>query len=232
MNGTPADSPHEARSFCRMCIAACGVVLTIDQGCITAIRGDRDHPISKGYACFKGLQAVEAHHGAARQLHTLRRTVDGAMQRVDTEQALDDIVARLAAIIARDGPDAVALFRGTAAFHNSTAFRMHGEFLRALGSSSLYTTLTIDQSAKYIAAGRLGSWHAGQVHVDDAGVLLVFGCNPLVSHSAGGMLVSDPTRRLKAARARGLKLIVVDPRQTETAHHADIFCSRCRVRTM
>ncbi|MDB5885892.1 MAG: hypothetical protein JWR74_2063 [Polaromonas sp.] len=223
MNASKPEQVYEVRSFCRTCIAACGVVLTIDQGRIAGIRGDKAHPVSQGYACFKGLQAMDAHHGAARQLHTLRRADDGSMARVGTQAALDDIAARLAAIIARDGPDAVALFRGTAAFHNSTAFRMHGEFLRALGSSSLYTTLTIDQSAKYIAAGRLGSWHAGQVHVDTAEVLLVFGCNPLVSHSAGGMLVSDPTRRLKAAKARGLKLIVVDPRQTETAHHADIF---------
>lgn len=214
---------HEARSFCRMCIAACGVVLTIEDDRIIAIRGDRDHPISQGYACFKGLQAVDAHHGASRLLHTLGRTPSGSLGRVATDAALDDIAARLRVIVERDGPDAVALFRGTAGFHNSTAFAMHGEFLRALGSTSLYTTLTIDQSAKYIAAGRLGSWHAGQVHVDDAEVLLVFGCNPLVSHSAGGMLVSDPTRRLKRALARGMKLVVVDPRRSETAGHAEVF---------
>ncbi len=215
---------HEAKSFCRLCIAACGMVLTVaDKRTIIGIRGDRDHPISQGYACFKGLQAADAHHGATRQLHTLRRAPDGALQRVATELALDEVAARLAVIAARDGPGAVALFRGTAGFHNSAAFRMHGEFLRALGSASLYTTLTIDQSAKYIAAGRLGAWQAGQVHVDDAEVLLVFGCNPLVSHSAGGMLVSDPVRRLKRARARGLKLIVVDPRESETARQADVF---------
>jgi len=213
---------HEAKSFCRMCIAACGVVLTVDQDRIIAIRGDRDHPISRGYACFKGLQAVDAHHGAARQLHTLGRTSEGGLQKVGTEQAFDDIAERLATIIERDGPNAVGLFRGTAGFHTSSAFRMHGEFLRALGSTSLFTTLTIDQSAKYIAAGRLGSWQAGQIHADNAEVLLVFGCNPLVSHSAGGMLVSDPTRRLKQARARGMKLIVVDPRLSETARHADL----------
>lgn len=213
---------HEARSFCRMCIAACGVVLTVDQQRIVAIRGDREHPITRGYACFKGLQAGEAHHGPARELHTLRRTADGGFERVGTEAALDEVAARLRAIVERDGPQAVALFRGTAAFHTSTAFRMHGAFMKALGSQSVYTTLTIDQSAKYIAAGRLGSWHAGQVHIDNAEVLLVFGCNPLVSHSAGGMLVTDPTRRLKAARERGMKLIVVDPRRSEMAHHADI----------
>jgi anaerobic selenocysteine-containing dehydrogenase len=214
---------HEARSFCRLCIAACGVVLEVERNRIVGIRGDRAHPISQGYACFKGLQAADAHHGPQRLLHTLRRGDDGQHERIATAQALDDIAARLQTIVERDGPDAVALFRGTAGFHNSSAFRMHGEFLKALGSTSLYTTLTIDQSAKYIAAGRLGSWQAGQVHVDDAEVLLVFGCNPLVSHSAGGMLVSDPVRRLKAARARGMKLIVVDPRLSETARHADVF---------
>lgn len=212
-----------AKSFCRVCIAACGVELTIDGQRIVGIRGDRSHPISAGYACFKGLQAADAHHGATRQLHTLRRNGAGRFERFGTEAALDEIAARLQAITARDGADAVALFRGTAGFHTSTAFRMHGAFLAALGSSSLYTTLTIDQSAKYVAAGRLGSWQAGQCHFDALDTAIVFGCNPLVSHSAGGMLVSDPTRRLKHAKARGLKLIVVDPRCTETARQADIF---------
>lgn len=214
---------HSTKSFCRMCIAACGVELTIDGQRIVGIRGDRSHPISAGYACFKGLQAADAHHGAARQLHTLRRRAAGGFERVGTEAAFDEIAARLRAIVARDGADAVALFRGTAGFHTSTAFRMHGAFLAALGSSSLYTTLTIDQSAKYIAAGRLGVWQAGQCHFDALDAALVFGCNPLVSHSAGGMLVSDPTKRLKQAKARGLQLIVVDPRLSETARHADIF---------
>lgn len=214
--------PREVKSFCRMCIAGCGVVLTVEEGRLAGIRADRDHPISRGYACFKGLQAVGAHHGPERLLHTLRRGPDGHTP-VPTDHALDDVAQRLQAIVERDGPQAVALFRGTAGFHTSSAFRMHGAFLQALGSASLYTTLTIDQSAKYIAAGRLGSWQAGQVHVDEAEVLLVFGCNPLVSHSAGGMLVSDPVKRLRDARARGLKLIVVDPRLSETARHADVF---------
>lgn len=214
---------EQVKSFCRICIAGCGVELSVENERIVAIRGDRSHPVSAGYACFKGLQAVDAHHGAARQVHTLRRTADGGFERFDTEQALDAIASTLRSIVERDGPDAVALFRGTAGFHTSTAFRIHGAFLRALGSTSIYTTLTIDQSAKYIAAGRLGSWQAGQCHFDALDAAVVFGCNPLVSHSAGGMLVSDPTRRLKQAKARGLRLVVVDPRESETARHADVF---------
>ena len=214
---------HEVKSFCRLCIAGCGTVLTVEDRRIVGIRGDREHPISDGYICYKGLQAPAAHNDASRQLHSLKRNDSGAFERIDTERALDEIAARLRTIITRDGANAVGLFRGTAGFHTSTAFRMTDEFLRALGSASLFTTLTIDQSAKYIAAGRLGFWHAGQLHIDAADVALIFGSNPLISHSAGAFLVSDPVKRLKRARARGLKLIVVDPRESETARHADIF---------
>lgn len=214
---------HEAKSFCRLCIAACGTVLTVDKNRLVDIRGDREHPISNGYICYKGLQAPAAHNDASRQLYTLKRNESGGFERIDTERALDEIAVRMRSIIERDGANSVGLFRGTAGFHTSTAFRMTNEFLRALGSASLFTTLTIDQSAKYIAAGRLGFWHAGQLHIDDVDVALIFGSNPLISHSAGAFLVSDPVKRLKQARARGLKLIVVDPRESETARHADIF---------
>ena len=65
---------REARSFCRTCIAGCGVILTIDdEGQIASMRGDRDHPISEGYVCFKGLQGRGSHHGHTRLLHSLKR---------------------------------------------------------------------------------------------------------------------------------------------------------------
>ena len=68
----------------------------------------------------------------------------------------------------------------------------------------------------------MGAWHAGKDHFDASDVILLFGTNPLVSHSTMGLLVSDPTKRMKAARARGLKLITIDPRFTETSRYADI----------
>jgi anaerobic selenocysteine-containing dehydrogenase len=215
---------REARSFCRTCIAGCGVILTIDdRGEIASMRGDREHPISEGYVCFKGLQARSSHHGPTRLLHALKRDADGQTARIAPEQAFDEIAAKLRTIIDRDGPDAVGLFRGTAAFHTTTAFAMHGGFLNAIGSASLYTTLTIDQSAKMVASGRLGSWHAGKDHIEVCDVAMIFGNNPLISHSAGGLLLSAPVKRLKQAKARGMKLIVIDPRRTETAQHADLF---------
>src|SRR5690606_32817866 len=125
----------------------CGVVLTIERGTdrIVSVKGDKDNPLSKGYVCFKGLQAEEAHHGPQRLLRPLRRQVDGSFAEIDSEQALDEIADRLRAIVERGGPQAVATFKGT----SGTLFATHMiqlDFLQALGSPQFFSVNTIDQS--------------------------------------------------------------------------------------
>jgi anaerobic selenocysteine-containing dehydrogenase len=92
-----------------------------------------------------------------------------------------------------------------------------------LGSPKFFTSATIDQSAKLVSLGRIGLWPAGRVPFQQADVLMIFGGNPLVSISSNSFDIRNPQKRLKAARAAGMKLIVIDPRATETAQHADIF---------
>ena len=105
---------RQVTSFCRVCGSACGVRLTIDDNeRITAISGDRDHPISAGYACFKGLQAAETYHGPARLHHPLKRMPDGSFVPLPLEQALDEIAAAIGQIRKTGGDDAVALFKGS-----------------------------------------------------------------------------------------------------------------------
>lgn len=217
--------PPGVRSFCRICSGLCGTVVELDaQRRIAAIRGDRDHPLSRGYACFKGLQSGAAHNAPERILRPLKRMPDGSFGAIPLGQALDEIAAGMAAIRARDGADALALYRGTQNYLNVAGFTMLYSWMKALGSRSFFSTMTIDQSAKWVAMERMGRWGAGRQHFRTSQVWLFAGYNPLLSVQGGsGFFTTNPTREMKDAKARGMKIIVIDPRRTETAHHADLF---------
>ncbi|MEP6786101.1 MAG: molybdopterin-dependent oxidoreductase [Sphingomonadales bacterium] len=215
--------PGEYASFCRICTAGCGTRLTVDeQGHIVRIVGDDQNELSSGYACFKGLQSGLAHRDPQRVVRPLKRQADGSFVEIPMEQALDEIAARIDELMAESGPNAIALFAGNGSMMNQTAVGMNRHFLHAIGSEQYFTTVTIDQSGKMVAAGRMGGWAAGAVDLDEMDVLMLFGVNPFIAHSTMSVLGIDPVKRLKRARQRGLKLIVVDPRRTETAVHADL----------
>ena len=213
---------REVHSFCRICSGGCGTLLTLDASDrIVDIRGDKAQPMSRGYACAKGLQAEELHHGPDRLLHPLRRTAAGTFEQVGLTAALDDIADKLRVIIAEHGPQAVGMYVGGGSAFNATWLPMQASFMQAIGSAQLFSTLTIDQSAKVISFERLGGWAAGTNDLDEAEVLLIVGVNPLVSHGLP-VMAADPVRRLKRAKSRGTKIICIDPRLTETAHFADL----------
>lgn len=214
---------REAKSFCRICAGFCGMIVTRDDnGRIAEIRADREHPMSAGYACFKGLQAPTMHNGPGRILHPLKR-VRGELVQIPLDEALDEIAAIIAATLSRDGADAVGMFRGTGGYNHAAAFQMQSDFMAAIGSNSFYSTITIDQSAKMVTAGRLGSWNAGRHGFHDSDVMMVFGGNPIVSMALMGYENFNSTKATKAAKARGMKLIVIDPRRSELAAHAELF---------
>jgi anaerobic selenocysteine-containing dehydrogenase len=207
-----------------MCSNACGVRVAIDDGGrVAGVRADPDQPLTAGFACFKGLRAAEAHNDPGRLLRPLRRRSDGGFEPIPLAQALDEIAARLKAIVGHDGPNAVATFRGTANYFNAAASALLRSWHGALGSDTYYSTMTIDQSAKWVAIERLGRWDAGPHLFEESDVWLFAGHNPIVSMMGGaGFHVRNPTLQLKQAKARGTRIIVVDPRRTETARYADI----------
>jgi anaerobic selenocysteine-containing dehydrogenase len=212
----------ERKSFCRICIGHCGVVLSLDHDKrLVGIRGDKEDTQTLGYVCFKGLQAVEAHNGAERLLHPQKRLPDGTFERIGLEQALDEIAAKMRQALDGGGPEAIAGFKGGGGFMNAGACTLINEILAALGSAKMFSTNTIDQSAKYIAANRLGIWPPGLHPFRGSEVVLMIGGNPLVSVT--NFDVRNPMKRLKKAKAEGMKLLIVDPRLTETAQFADVF---------
>jgi anaerobic selenocysteine-containing dehydrogenase len=211
-------------SFCRQCMGHCGVVVEVDEHeQLVAIRGDSADEQTLGYACFKGLNATEAHNSQERILHPLKRQPDGSFAAIPIEKALDEIAEKLRTTAARDGWEAIAGYKGGGAFFTSSSSMLLNQFLAAVGSPKAFSTVTIDQSAKAVTASRMGIWSAGRDPFHASEVLMLVGHNPLVSISSNGFDTRNPQKRLKQVKARGTKLIVIDPRQTETARFADVF---------
>lgn len=210
------------RSVCRFCHAGCAIVVDVDDdGAPVRVRGDRDDPLYGGFTCEKGRQLPEQHRHPERLLHTMRRRPDGGHEPVPVATAIDEVAARLRAIVDEHGPRSVAVYTGTCASRNPAAKPVLLAFLRALGSPMRFDSNTIDQPGKAVALAMLGAWGAPPQGFDDSDVALLIGGNPFVALS-GGIPNPDPVRRVREARARGLDLIVIDPRRTETASAADL----------
>ncbi|MBC2639478.1 MULTISPECIES: molybdopterin-dependent oxidoreductase [unclassified Rhodococcus (in: high G+C Gram-positive bacteria)] len=212
-------------SYCRLCASSCGVLLDVEDGRIARVLGDAHHPISGGYTCPKGRRGGDLVHGPDRLTTSMRRTAAGTHEPVPVAAAVTEIAARLRAIVDRHGPDAVALFMGTQQNFAALTPPMARAWFRGTGSHKLFSTMTIDQSAKWVVAERMGTYLGGRQRFEDADVWLLAGTNPVVSGNGGdgdGAVVQNPSVTLRAARERGLRLIVVDPRRTETAALADV----------
>jgi anaerobic selenocysteine-containing dehydrogenase len=222
----------EAReTFCRFCHAACPIEVDVDTGAgsggetAVAVRGVLDDPLFEGYTCIKGRQLADQHHAPDRLRTPLRRADDGRFRPTTSSDALDDISAKIRNIIERYGPRAVASYTGTGAFQNSISMPAAMAFHAGIESPSFYTSITIDQPAHLTARLRMGAWDAGWQNFRDADVLLAIGYNPLVSSyaPAGGLQGTNPFVTLRRAKARGMKLIVIDPRRSELATAADVW---------
>ncbi|WP_245627591.1 molybdopterin-dependent oxidoreductase [Actinomadura oligospora] len=203
---------------CPLCEALCGLELTVDgAGAITSVRGDREDPLSAGFLCPKGATLGRLDGDPDRLDEPLVRGVP-----VGWDKAFSAVRDGLAEVIARYGRDAVAIYVGNPAAH-SVAGPLYGSALiKALGTRNVYTASTADQMPKHVSCGHLfGDPLAIPVpDLDRTDHLLMLGANPLESN---GSLCSAPDfgGRLKAIRARGGRVVVVDPRRTRTAALAD-----------
>ena len=209
------------KSYCRLCQGFCGMDVTLDDdGHVASVRGDHDNPATQGYACIKGLEAPAGMYGPKRILRPLKKVGDRQVE-IPLEQALDEIADRIGAIVGEDGARSMAFMRGTGTFGSTPAVLMFPGLAAALGSP-LFSTMTIDQSPKWVRDDRFGSWEAGRHAFAGADVWLFAGTNPLVSVYSWHTPVQNPTKKMKEARAAGMKIIVIDPRVSEMTQYADI----------
>ena len=207
-------------SICRLCTAHCPILVTVHDGVVAEVHGDRDVPVFEGYTCPKGraLPAMHAHPG--RLLQSLRRRDDGSHEPINSDVAIEEIADRLHDVVERHGPEAVAIYIGTSVVPHPDG-QPPGEriLLLALGSPNVYSAATIDQPGMIVAEACHGVWMGGRPSFDDADVWFFVGTNPVISKQ---YLEENPARRLARALDRGVQVVVVDPRRTETARRATL----------
>ncbi|WP_344940408.1 molybdopterin-containing oxidoreductase family protein [Actinomadura miaoliensis] len=208
----------QVATYCRICEPLCGLTATVRDGELLRLRPDPDHPLSRGFACPKGIAMAEVQNDPDRVTRPLRRRADGGFDEVSWDEALSDIAARLTRIRREHGGDAIGCYFGNpATFSYSHPLWLTG-FMGALGSPHLYSAGSQDVNNRFAASALLYGAPT-LVPIPDlkrTDLLLMIGANPLVSH---GSVLSAPRIRddLAAIVRRGGRVIVADPRRTETA---------------
>src|SRR5215211_4943630 len=187
------------RSFCRVCTSVCGILVDVEGDEVIRVRGDQDHPFSRGYTCAKGRALPQLHHHPDR-LERPQMRVDGRLQDTTWDACLDDLSTRLKDIIDRHGPQSVGFYFSTM---ESAGFRMAEALHRAIGTPAKFSPLTIDGTAKPLVADLVGGSVAlnGRPDYDGATFVMYVGSNPVVSHGHT-VAIPDPVTSIRVLRTR------------------------------
>ncbi len=206
---------------CNLCEAICGLVLTLEDGRVTGVRGNPDDPLSRGHVCPKAFALQEVHDDPDRLRRPVRRVVDGGRtrwQEVSWDEALDLVADRLAATVREHGRDALAVYLGNPNVHSLGSMTHGTAMVRSLRTHNLYSATSVDQLPHQLLAHLM---YGHQLllpipDIDRTQHLLVVGANPMASNGSL-MTVPDFPHRVRELKARGGRMVVLDPRRTETA---------------
>ncbi|MBJ7331150.1 MAG: molybdopterin-dependent oxidoreductase [Solirubrobacteraceae bacterium] len=209
---------EEKPTFCRICEPLCGMIATVEDGQLTQLRPDKDHPLSKGFACPKGIAFAEVHNDPDRVRHPLKKTADGRFEQVSWDDAMSDIIGRLRKVHDDYGAHGVGWYFGNpGAFSYSHSLTVP-VFMRSLGSPHLFTAGSQDVNNRFVASELLyGNPTTSPVpDLTRTQFAVIMGANPLVSH--GSVLTAPRIKEeLHGIVERGGRVLVIDPRRTETA---------------
>jgi anaerobic selenocysteine-containing dehydrogenase len=210
----------EKTAICRLCPAQCGIKVKVSGAQVVDVRGDPDHPVSKGYTCSKGRAMASFHHDPRRLDHPLRFGTT-----VDWETCLDDLADRLRGLLDRHGPDSIGFYSGMGEAYDRAGMMAKVRFFSLLGTRQRYTAATVDVAPLWRAA-ELVTGYALELTPfwepeHSPGLVLMIGSNPVISHGYANCSLADPIKRIRDFRQRGGELWVLDPRRTETAALAD-----------
>ena len=210
--------PEEKVTYCRICEPLCGMVATVEGNELIQLRPDKDNPLSKGFACPKGIAFTEIVNDPARVLHPLKKNADGEFERVSWDSAMKDIIGRLRGVHSRHGADGIGVYFGNPSVFGIAHTVWMPMFVNALGTRNVFSAGSQDVNNRFVASELLyGTPISAPIpDLDRVEFLLVIGANPLVSH--GSVLTAPRIKeKLHGVVERGGRVVVVDPRQTETA---------------
>jgi anaerobic selenocysteine-containing dehydrogenase len=208
-------------SICRNCLAYCPILVTVEDGRAVKVTGDPHAPAFDGYSCPKGRALPEQHNDTGRLLKCMSRQPEGDHAVIDSGDAMDQVAAKVRDILARHGPRAIALYSGSGQVSHPSGGPIVRAWSRAIGTRMNFSAASIDKPAEYTSVAMHGNWHAGLQTFETSDTWIIVGANPVIAKSNGGPL-NNPGVRLKEAAQRGMKMIVIDPRHTETAKRAHV----------
>ncbi len=211
---------------CHLCEAICGLSIetdTLPDGSqqILSIKGDALDSFSQGHICPKAVALQDIQHDPDRLRQPMRR-VGGEWQAIEWDEAFELVASRLVDIQTRHGQNSVAVYQGNPSVHNYGLMTHSNYFLGQLKTRNRYSATSVDQLPHHLTS-HLMYGHGLLIpipDIDHTDFMLILGGNPLASNGSI-MTVPNVEKRLKAIRARGGKVVVVDPRRSETAAIAD-----------
>lgn len=206
---------------CNLCEAVCGLEIQVADGAVVSIKGDAEDPFSRGYLCPKAVALQDIQSDPDRLRGPVRRSGD-AWEPISWDEAIELTAARLSEVRAKHGSNAVATYQGNPSVHNYGLLTHSGGFLGLLKTQNRFSATSVDQLPHQLVV----YWMFGHQllvpipDIDHTDYFLMLGANPIASNGSL-MTVPDVPTRLKDLRGRGGKLVVIDPRRTETAEIAD-----------
>ena len=206
---------------CNICEAMCGLVIEHTAKEVLSIKGDKEDPFSKGHLCPKAVALQDYYVDEDRLKTPLKKTSNG-WQDISWEEAFAEVTTKLQRVQEEHGKNAVGVYLGNPNAHNFGNAIFLPQFFKALGSNNRFSSASADQLPHHVASNYM--FGAGMLipvpDIDRTDFFLIIGGNPAVSNGSM-MTAAGVAKRIEAIRARGGKVVVIDPRRTETARLAD-----------
>ena len=212
-----ASQTETAFRSCNLCEAICGLTIEHDGQQVISIKGDKDDPLSRGHICPKAIALQDIHADPDRLKTPVRRT-DNGFEPISWKDAFGLVESKLMQIRQEHGDDSVALYLGNPTVHNSGALLFQKYLKRSLNTRNRFAATSVDQLPHHLAASLMFG-HGLMIpipDIDNTDYMLILGANPAASNGSL-MTAPDVKNRLKAITKRGGKVVLVDPRRTESA---------------